>query len=50
MELKSLLSLNGKSSLIIGGSGLLGTEITMALAEQGSNIVISVEMSQVLLK
>ena len=28
-------------ALLTGGSGLLGTEISMALAEEGSNIVIS---------
>jgi len=40
-SLTDLFSLKNKYSLIIGGSGLLGSEICFALAELGSNLIIA---------
>ncbi|CAM2767631.1 TPA: SDR family oxidoreductase [Legionella pneumophila] len=40
-RLSELLSLQGKTALVIGGSGLLGSEITHAFAEQGANVIIA---------
>ncbi len=40
-SLKNLFSLKGKTSLIIGGAGYLGKEISLALAELGSNVIIA---------
>lgn len=40
-RLDNLLSLKGKTALIIGGSGLLGGEITYALAEMGANVIVA---------
>ncbi len=39
--LAELLSLKGRKALVIGGAGLLGGEITHALAELGARIVIA---------
>ena len=39
--LNNLLSLKGKTALIVGGAGLLGGEISYALAELGANILIA---------
>lgn len=39
--LESLFSLEGKVALVIGGAGLLGKEISAALAELGANIIIA---------
>ena len=38
---KNLFSLKNRSSLIIGGAGLLGSEMSYALAELDSNLVIA---------
>ena len=40
-HLTDLLSLNGRTALIIGGSGLLGGEISYAFAEMGAEIIIA---------
>ena len=40
-SLKSLLSLKNKVSLVIGGSGYLGTAICETFAELGSNVIIA---------
>ena len=40
-SLTDLFSLKNKYSLVIGGSGLLGSEICFALAELGSNLIIA---------
>ena len=40
-SLDELLSLEGKKALIIGGAGLLGSEISFALAELGAEIYIA---------
>ena len=40
-SLEKLFNLKGKTALIAGGAGLLGTQIAEALAEQGANIVIA---------
>lgn len=39
--LAELLSLKGRSALVVGGAGLLGGEITHALAELGAHVVIA---------
>lgn len=39
--LADLFSLKGKTALIVGGAGLLGSEIAFALAELGANIVLA---------
>ncbi len=39
--LRDLFSLEGRTSLVIGGSGYLGKEISFALAELGSHILIA---------
>ena len=41
MQLNSLFSLKGKTALIIGGSGLLGGQISLAFAELGADIIIA---------
>lgn len=41
ISLKELFDLSGKTALITGGAGYLGTEICEALAEQGANIYIA---------
>ena len=40
-SIKTLFSLKNRSSLIIGGAGLLGSEMSYALAELDSNLVIA---------
>ncbi|AMP91814.1 TPA: SDR family oxidoreductase [Legionella pneumophila] len=40
-RLSDLFSLRGKTALVIGGAGLLGSEITHAFAEQGANVIIA---------
>lgn len=40
-SLQSLFSLEGKVALVIGGAGLLGKEISAALAELGATIIIA---------
>ena len=40
-RLKSLLNLENKVSLVIGGSGYLGTAICETYAELGSNLIIA---------
>lgn len=39
--LADLFKLTGKSALVVGGAGLLGSEISFALAELGANVVIA---------
>ncbi len=39
--LKQLLSLNGKTAVVTGGAGYLGTAISETLAELGANLVIA---------
>ena len=39
--LRDLFSLEGRTSLVIGGAGYLGKEISFALAELGSHILIA---------
>ena len=39
--LNTLLNLKGKNALIVGGAGLLGGEISYALAELGAKIYIA---------
>ena len=41
MKLEELFNLKGKTSLVIGGSGLLGKEICEALVEHGSDLIIA---------
>ena len=41
MNCLDLFSLKNKSSLVIGGAGLLGSQITEVLAEFGSNVIIA---------
>lgn len=41
ISLKELFDLSGKTALITGGAGYLGTEMCEALAEQGANIYIA---------
>ena len=40
-SLADLLSLKGRSALVVGGAGLLGGEISYALAELGAQVVIA---------
>ncbi|MCK6451160.1 MAG: SDR family oxidoreductase [Alphaproteobacteria bacterium] len=40
-RLAELLSLEGRAALIIGGAGLLGSEISFALAELGAAVVLA---------
>ena len=40
-SLNKLLSLEDKSALVIGGSGLLGSEISFVLAELGANVTVA---------
>ncbi|KGP63634.1 short-chain dehydrogenase [Legionella norrlandica] len=40
-RLSELFSLQGKTALVIGGAGLLGSEIAHAFAEQGANVIIA---------
>lgn len=40
-RLSDLFSLQGKTALVIGGAGLLGSEISHAFAEQGANVIIA---------
>ena len=40
-SLEKLFNLKGKTALVVGGAGLLGSQICDALAEQGANIVIA---------
>ena len=40
-SLEKLFNLKGKTALVVGGAGLLGSQISAALAEQGANIVIA---------
>ena len=44
--LSDLFSLKGKNALVIGGSGLLGGEISYAFAEMGARLIISNRNSQ----
>jgi len=39
--LSDLFSLKGKTALVVGGAGLLGSEIAFALAECGANIIVA---------
>lgn len=39
--LEDLFRLTGRTALVTGGAGLLGSEISTALAEQGANVVIA---------
>ncbi|WP_342600370.1 SDR family oxidoreductase [Psychrobacillus sp. FSL H8-0483] len=41
ISLKTLFSLTGKTALITGGAGYLGTAMCEALAEQGADIIIA---------
>lgn len=41
VSLKDLFNLEGRTALITGGAGYLGTEMCEALAEQGANIIIA---------
>ena len=41
MKCLDLLSLKYRNSLVIGGAGLLGSQITEVFAEFGSNIIIA---------
>lgn len=41
ITLKELFNLKGKTALITGGAGYLGTEMCEVLAEQGANIIIA---------
>lgn len=40
-RLSDLFSLNNKTALVIGGAGLLGSELSYALAELGANLIIA---------
>ncbi|WP_052065674.1 SDR family NAD(P)-dependent oxidoreductase [Thalassospira australica] len=40
-SLADLLSLNGRDALVIGGAGLLGGEISYALAELGARVIVA---------
>jgi NAD(P)-dependent dehydrogenase (short-subunit alcohol dehydrogenase family) len=40
-KLSSLMSLKGKTALVIGGAGLLGREISCVFAELGCNLIIA---------
>lgn len=40
-RLSDLFDISGRSALIIGGAGLLGSEIAFGLAELGSNVVVA---------
>jgi len=39
--LSDLFSLKGKTALVVGGAGLLGSEISFALAECGADIIVA---------
>jgi gluconate 5-dehydrogenase len=41
MTLKDLFSLEGRTALVSGGAGYLGTAMCEALAELGANVVIA---------
>ena len=40
-QLADLFKLTGKSALVVGGAGLLGSEIAFALAELGADVVVA---------
>ena len=40
-SLKQLLSLQGKTAVVTGGAGYLGTAISETLAELGANLVLA---------
>lgn len=40
-NIQSLFSMRGKFAVIVGGSGLLGGEISFAFAEMGANIILA---------
>ena len=40
-SIHDLLSLNGRTALVTGGAGYLGTEISYTLAELGANVIIA---------
>lgn len=40
-SLKSLFDLTGRTALVTGGAGLLGSQISEALAEQGARVIIA---------
>ncbi|WP_298916333.1 SDR family oxidoreductase [uncultured Algimonas sp.] len=40
-SLKSLLNLSGRTFLVSGGAGLLGSQISHGLAEQGANVLVA---------
>lgn len=41
MSLSELFSLHGRTALVTGGAGYLGSEMTIALAEAGANVVVA---------
>lgn len=41
MTLRELMRLDGKTALVAGGAGLLGSEIAHGLAELGANVVVA---------
>ncbi|HDU8206021.1 SDR family oxidoreductase [Acinetobacter baumannii] len=45
-SLKTLFDLTGKTALVTGGAGLLGSQIADALAEQGANLIIASRSSE----
>lgn len=40
-DLSELLSLKGRRALVVGGAGLLGSQITQVLAEMGADVVVA---------
>jgi len=40
-DLKDLFSLKGRTALVVGGAGLLGSHISLAFAELGANVIIA---------
>ena len=40
-SVQELLSLKDRTALVIGGAGLLGSEIAFALAEQGATVLLA---------